>query len=118
MTKYSKSIIALTLSIVFVFVGLGLVFGYQWDVLWFARFGSLTVLCGVISEYALFKHQQSSLYTALIGQGTTECGNTGIPDLSPEKTHNSLSLISHGVIITGTIIWGFGDEFLKLVSIN
>ena len=60
----------------------------------------------------LLQKELSALYLALKGQGAAEAGNTGIPDLSPKNTHLRLARLSHVVIVMGTIIWGFGEQFL------
>ena len=115
MKEFSFPFSMLILSGVFFVVGL--VWGVNENVTIFSRFGSLVVLCGVASEYALIQAEFSKLYAALKGEGAAAAGNVGIPDLTPTKKHKMLALISHIVIITGTLIWGFGDCFLlfKLV---
>jgi hypothetical protein len=86
------------------------------EFLWFARFGSLTVLFGVIAEFALLQKQFTELYTGLTGQGLAECGSHGITDLSPAKWHSFQSICAHLTVVTGTIIWGFGDWFLLKIT--
>ncbi|MBE9490989.1 MAG: hypothetical protein IMY67_11885 [Bacteroidetes bacterium] len=104
------SIIMLVLSLISFSIGLYL--GIKYEYKWFGNFGSLVVLFGVVSEYSLIQLELKSLYQALIGQGATVAGNEGIPDLSPNKFHSFLALLSHIVIIVGTLIWGFGEWLL------
>ncbi len=72
---------------------------------WFARFGSLVVLFGLISEYILIHAELSRLYKNLDNLKSTD----DIPDLSPSKWHHKKVWFAHFTVIVGTIIWGFGD---------
>lgn len=87
---------------------IGLFLGLTLDSLWFARFGSLMVLFSVMSEYSLLHVELASLYSRL-DQISAE---DDIPDLSPSKWHRKKFRMSHITIITGTLIWGFGDLIL------
>lgn len=91
----------------------GLLLGIFLEPEYFARMGAVVVLMSVMSEYALIKAELGSLYKSLRGQGAAECGNTGILDLAPSLWHQRLALMSHITIIIGTVIWGFGDLWLK-----
>jgi hypothetical protein len=90
---------------------IGLTLGFICKPEWFGRFGSLIVLFAVMSEYALLQFELSKLYQSLKGEGGSECGNSGIPDLKPSTWHQQQALMSHITIVIGTIIWGFGDQF-------
>ena len=111
MSQFKLSILSLLFSVICVTVGLTL--GIYFEYSWFGRFGALVVLCGLISEYSLLQKELKELYSALEGQGATQDGNTGIPDIRPSSVHRWLSNSSHIVIIAGTIVWGFGDYFLS-----
>ena len=110
MSEFKFSICAISLAFSALFIGISL--GLHFKPIWFGSFGALIVLFGVVSEYALLQKELSALYLALKGQGAAEAGNTGIPDLSPKNTHLRLARLSHVVIVMGTIIWGFGEQFL------
>ena len=114
MNKHSFSITMLIFSIVSFCTGHYL--GVTSDHKWFGNFGSLIVLFGVASEYSLIQLEFKSLYEALKGQGAAVAGNDGIPDLSPNKFHSYLALLSHMIIILGTLVWGFGEFFLDSIQ--
>jgi len=116
MKQYSFPLGSILLSALF--LGVGLALGLSVDHSWFGRFGAVVVLFGVISEYALIQNELSALYSALKGQGAAECGNLGMPDLSPSVMHKWLALGSHLMIVLGTLIWGFGDWVLPWVLSN
>ena len=114
MSDYKFPIFSLSLALTAFVVGAYL--GFQQEAIWFARFGSVIVLFGVISEYALLQMELATLYQALRGQGAAECGNSGIPDLSPKVKHVRLARLSHVVIVIGTFVWGFGDWYILWVQ--
>jgi len=87
-------------------IGLGL--GLFFDPLWFARFGSLVVLMGVISEYSLLHGELARLYKRLDQIDADD----DIPDLSPSKWHRQKLHMTHITVILGTLIWGFGDLWI------
>lgn len=87
---------------------IGLLLGLFLEPIWFARFGSLVVLIGVMSEYTLLHGELAILYRRLDKLDVGE----DIPDLSPSKWHKKKVLFSHLTVITGTLIWGFGDLLL------
>ncbi|MEO9736424.1 MAG: hypothetical protein ABJF90_05140 [Lentilitoribacter sp.] len=113
MQKFRFSIGTICLAIAMALVGLSL--GIYIEPKWFGNFGALVVMFGVASEYSLLQHELKALYSALRGQGAAVCGNDGIPDLSPGKFHSRLALISHLVIVLGTVLWGFGEWYLGWV---
>lgn len=86
----------------------GLLLGLSIDPIWFARFGSIIVLFGAMSEYSLLHNELDVLYRRLDKLDVGE----DIPDLSPSKWHKKKVLWSHFTVITGTLIWGFGDLLL------
>lgn len=90
-------------------VGLiGLLLGLFVEPIWFARFGSLIVLLGAMSEYTLLHNELDVLYRRL---DNLDVGDD-IPDLSPSKWYKKKVLWSHFTVILGTLIWGFGDLLL------
>lgn len=91
----------------------GYVLGAYSNPEYFGRVGSLVVLFGVISEYALLKAELGRLYNLLKGQGAATYGNLGIPDLTPSPWQQKQALMSHITIVVGTVIWGFGDLWFK-----
>lgn len=91
----------------------GLLLGVYVEPELFSRFGSVVVLLAVMSEYALLKAELDRLYDRLSGLGAAEADNTGIPDLAPSTWHQKQALVSHVTIIIGTLIWGFGDLWLR-----
>jgi len=84
---------------------LGFGLGWAFEPIWFARFGSLVVLFGVMSEYSLLHQELSVLYKRLDKISWSD----DIPDLSPSKWHQKKIWWSHLTVIVGTVIWGFGD---------
>lgn len=110
MQKFRSSIWAIGLAFAMALAGLAL--GIYIDPKWFGNFAALVVMFGVASEYSLLQHELKALYSTLRGQGAAVAGNGGIPDLSPGKFHSRLALISHLVIVLGTLFWGFGEWFL------
>ncbi len=106
----NSSFLSILLAWGFAFVGYFL--GANYDPLWFARFGSVIVLFGVVAEFVLLQNQFSELYSSLKGRGAAVYGSSGIPDLTPTKWKRFQSILAHFTVIIGTFIWGFGDWFL------
>lgn len=84
---------------------LGLIVGLVHQPIWFARMGALVVLFGAMSEFALLKLELSQLYSQL------ESGKIN-KTLPPSRWHQHKALVSHVIVVLGTLIWGFGDLFL------
>ena len=76
---------------------------------WFARFGSLVVLFALIGEFSLLKGELSRLYDRL---GNSDDGLVHSKDFTPSRWHQKKSIMLHLAIVSGTIIWGFGDLVL------
>jgi hypothetical protein len=87
---------------------LGFALGLLWEPLWWARFGALVVLFGVMSEYALLHGEMDQLYRRL----DAVRWNEDLPDMSPSKWQRKKVWIAHLTVVVGTVIWGFGDLFL------
>ena len=73
---------------------------------WFARFGSLVVLFSLIGEFSLLKGELSRLYDRL---GNSDDGLVHSKDFTPSRWHAKKSILLHLSIVSGTVIWGFGD---------
>jgi len=88
---------------------LGLILGLVFDPIWFARFGSIVVLFGVMAEYSLLHGELNLLYARL-----EKIHEDETPDLTPSKWHQKKVLVSHATVILGTLIWGFGDLVIAI----
>ncbi|MDX1351456.1 MAG: hypothetical protein R3254_00490 [Thiomicrorhabdus sp.] len=86
----------------------GLVLGLTLEPLWFARFGSVVVLFAVMSEYSLLHGELKILYDSLEANVTIK----EIDDITPSRWHQKKVHLTHITLITGTLIWGFGDLLL------
>jgi len=111
MNRQNFPIQCLVISWVLLAIGFGL--GTKIDPMFFSRFGSIVVLLGIMSEYSLIKIELATLYKTLKGQGAAVAGNRGISDLTPDNWHQKQALLAHITIVTGTLVWGFGDLFIK-----
>ncbi|WP_319381524.1 hypothetical protein [Thiomicrorhabdus sp.] len=100
----------LLLLLAWVMLGIGLILGFAWDGIWFARFGSLVVLFAVMSEYSLMHRELDVLYQRL---EKVDVGDD-IPDLAPSKWHRKKVWLSHLTVVLGTLIWGFGDLIFSI----
>jgi len=91
---------------------------------WFARSGSLLVLCAAVVEYRLLAYLYDDIHIA--AQKTARklavfpeiSDNKSVQSLvganlilkpEPPKSRKTLSLCSHIMIILGTAVWGYGD---------
>ncbi len=93
------------LSIAFVWVLFSYFFPFtNEETMWFARSGSIMVGISVIVEFRLtVRHKKrinTSLFMASTGVGTTTRST---------KEQKLIGNIAHFFIISGTIIWGYGD---------
>ena len=113
MKKYKYSIGMLAFALLSALCGLYL--GVSCEYKWFGNFGALIVLFGVASEYSLMQLELKALYASLTGQGKPMDGGQGIPDLRPKGLHRKLVLVSHTMVVSGTLVWGFGEWFLGWV---
>lgn len=78
---------------------------YTEDLSLFARSGAIAVLLAAIVEYRISSHIYDDIYRASAQQ--KHSGFATKPKQA--KNRGSLSLVTHSILITGTIIWGYGD---------
>jgi hypothetical protein len=71
----------------------------------FARSGAIAVLLAAIVEYRIASHIYDDIYRASAKQKFT--GFATKPKQA--KNRGPLSLVTHSILITGTLIWGYGD---------
>ena len=90
--------------------GIGFLLGLAITPGWFSRFGSLVVLFALIGEFSLLRGELSRLYDRL--SSSSDDGLVHSKDYTPSRWHNKKSILLHLTIISGTIIWGFGDLVL------
>lgn len=88
--------------------GIGLILGFFFDPMWFARFGSLVVLFAIMSEYTLIHNELKILYESLEHHTSIE----DITDITPSRWHHKKAWLTHITVVLGTLIWGFGDLIL------
>ncbi|MCP4765397.1 MAG: hypothetical protein GY875_03925 [Gammaproteobacteria bacterium] len=88
---------------------IGFLLGMTITPAWFARFGSLVVLFALIGEFSMLRAELSRLYEKL---SNSDDGLVHSKDFTPSRWHNKKSILLHLTIVSGTIIWGFGDLVL------
>jgi len=80
---------------------------YSTDYNWFARSGSVVVLLAAFIEFKVSPHIYDDIQRAQFLQSTVK-----LPvafKAKPTKSRRNVSLVAHVLLITGTIIWGYGD---------
>ena len=85
---------------------IGILLGLSITPAWFARFGSLVVLLALIGEFSMLRAELTRLYDRL---SNSDDGLVHSKDFTPSRWHNKKSILLHLTIVSGTIIWGFGD---------
>jgi hypothetical protein len=122
--KLEWSILLIAIS----FAGISIIFDIQSaeDTAWFARSGSIVVLLAVIVEFRL----SSYIYEDVLKAAQESARNKGLKvsdnslvqanidakkTVKPEvpKSRRILSYCAHILVITGTIIWGYGDKWIS-----
>lgn len=84
--------------------------GYKFEPHWFGRFGALVVLFGVAAEYSLVQSEMANIYQVVKERsGVWNDDHWGLEISNRQKR---LSLLAHIVVVSGTLIWGFGDLVL------
>ncbi len=98
------------------------------NTIWFARSGSIVVLVSAIVEYRLASYIYTDIDESIrktarkraitpqisdnpLVEGIVKSNITSMPEAP--KSRKALSVISHTFIITGTIIWGYGDLLIS-----
>lgn len=125
--KYKFEWLLLLLGIIFSVVSVYLDIQSIEDTTWFSRSGSIVVLMAVIVEYRLSSYVYDDIDAA--SQGTARKRAT-MPSVSDNplvdgifksritskpkspKSRSILTLTSHILIVSGTVIWGYGDKFV------
>ncbi|MFT6988005.1 MAG: hypothetical protein ACJAT7_003871 [Psychromonas sp.] len=80
---------------------------YSTDCNWFARSGSVVVLLAAFVEFKVSSHIYEDIQRAQVIQSHT---NISIPlKAKPTKPRRNVLFAAHILLITGTIIWGYGD---------
>ena len=120
--EWSILFVAVLFTLLSVFVDLQIVESTTW----FARSGSIVVLLSVIVEFRL----SSYIYVDVLHAARESARKSGfkvsdnpivqanikaIQTIKPEvpKSRKVLSVISHMLVIIGTIIWGYGDIWIN-----
>lgn len=106
--SYKVEWIILGCAILFAFASIvGDCFYDSWN--WFARSGSVIVLFSVVVEYRIYGHIYEDIQRAQFQQSKI---NLSLPiKATPTKQKNRISVVTHVLIVFGTIIWGYGDLF-------
>ena len=82
---------------------------------WFSRSGSVMGLMGAVATFRLVGVFHSALGTAL-EQGLASVPREVAVALAPPKSYQVLSYFGYLTGVVGTLIWGYGDQLLRLVS--
>ena len=80
----------------------------------FSRGGSLIALFAVAAECRLSQVKAKKINEKVKGVGTLS--GQVIQDLDAPPPFRLLRVISHLLVVVGTVIWGFGDLALDLIS--
>ena len=81
---------------------------------WFQRSGSLTVLFAVWAEYKIFKVHTLTMPMSEGGETYQDAAHTGALKTKYGKKLNAISFVSVALVITGTVIWGYGNLFRQV----
>jgi hypothetical protein len=80
---------------------------YSTDYNWFARSGSVVVLLAAFVEFKISSHIYDDIQRAQFMQTKVKMS---VPyKARPTKSKLKVSLAAHILLVTGTIIWGYGD---------
>lgn len=80
---------------------------YSTDYNWFARSGSVVVLLAAFIEFKVSSHIYDDIQRIQFLQATVEMP---VPfKAKPTKSRRNVSFVAHILLVTGTIIWGYGD---------
>ena len=128
LSKYKFEWLLLLLAVISVIISIICDVQSVKDTTWFARSGSIVVLLAAIVEYRIssFVYEdvdQAAQDTAKkraimpavsdnpLVDGLVKARLTIKPE--PTKSRSLLSIISLILIVTGTVIWGYGDIWIK-----
>jgi hypothetical protein len=81
---------------------------------WFARSGSVMCLIGAAGTFKLINDYNRVLATA-VEHGVTQSRRVELV-FDPPKTYQSIEYFAYLTGIVGTVIWGYGDLLVHLVS--
>jgi len=82
----------------------------------FSRSGSLIVLCGAIAEWRLYAIRDEQLVDREgLWRIAPHRARERIPIQEPTRSQTTLTRINWGIIVLGTVIWGYGDLFVKFL---
>ncbi|ENK2930214.1 hypothetical protein AB3D11_004316 [Vibrio vulnificus] len=124
--KYKTEWLLLLAAIIFAAISVACDLKSPEDTTWFARSGSIVVLLAVIVEFRLSSYIYEDVLKAAqdsakkrgvkvsansIVQANIDARKTVKPEAP--KSRKVLSIFAHILVVTGTVIWGYGD---KLVS--
>ena len=124
--KYKLEWLLLLLSVACAVISLYLDSKSIEDTTWFARSGSLVVLASAIVEFRLSKFFYDDVFHSLKKTAKKQSGLSAVSDNkliqkliesnliekpAMPKSRKILRNFSHGLIIVGTIIWGYGDIY-------
>jgi hypothetical protein len=74
---------------------------------WFARSGSVVVLLAAFVEFKISSHIYDDIQRAQFMQEQTKMS---VPfKAKPTKSKRKVSLVAHVLLVTGIIIWVYGD---------
>ena len=74
--------------------------------MWFARSGAVLIFSAVVVEYRLSGMLQKRTSSANATAGLGIPTGVGVP-----KANKILAIVSHVLVLLGTIIWAYGDVF-------
>jgi hypothetical protein len=81
---------------------------------WFARSGSVMCLIGAAATFKLINDYNHALETA-VEHGVTQSRRVELV-FDPPKLYQSIQYFAYLTGIVGTLIWGYGDLLVRLVS--
>lgn len=124
--KYKTEWLLLLAAIIFAAISVACDFKSPEDTTWFARSGSIVVLLAVIVEFRLSSYIYEDVLKAAqdsakkrgvkvsansIVQANIDARQTVKPEAP--KSRKILSICAHILVVTGTVIWGYGDKWVS-----
>ncbi|WP_199450047.1 hypothetical protein [Vibrio harveyi] len=123
---YKTEWLLLLAAIIFAAISVVCDFKSPEDTTWFARSGSIVVLLAVIVEFRLSSYIYEDVLKAAqdsakkrgvkvsanpIVQANIDARKTVKPEVP--KSRKILSICAHILVVTGTVIWGYGDKWMS-----